>query len=353
MRCFQSSASIHAYLPADLTFGMLVAAEFPSVSDRTSEYRRTRKSKEAESSVRLLLTIDPTDPKPVVVTQVTSRPWPRETRARVLTVIELAAAPEEALEAAHGDIHLLRRKMEEKADRIVSEAVNELLAAGIEADGAVKFGDPRKKIIDEAIEWSAEFIFLRPHSYINLIRELLGSVSKAVLRDALCSVGIVRTTPGRSQKHMGIRILLATDGSEFSMVAVNSVAIRPWPEGSKARVVSVDEPVIFRPPREFDSPAAFDKLGPDDLTEAEEAAREAMMIVRGAGLETSAAVLGGYAKDSILEEAEKWGADLIVTGSHGRRGLKRILLGSVSEAVALHANCSVEVIRSPVLFGRT
>jgi nucleotide-binding universal stress UspA family protein len=303
--------------------------------------------------VRLLLTIDPTDPTAIVVTQVSSRPWPQETSARVLTVIELAAAPEEELQATQGDIHLLRRKVEEKADRIVSQAVNQLIAAGIEANGAVKFGDPRKKIIDEAIEWSAEFVFVRPHSYINIIRELLGSVSKAVLRDAPCSVEIVRTMPERSQNHTGMRILIATDGSQFSIAAVNSVASRPWPDGSKARVVSVDEPVIFRPPREFDSPAAFDKLGSDDLTEAEEAARDAMMIVSGAGLETSAAVLGGYAKDSILDEAEKWRANLIVTGSHGRRGLERILLGSVSEAVALHANCSVEVIRSPVLLSRT
>ena len=303
--------------------------------------------------MRLLLTIDPTDPAPAVVTEVTSRPWPEETRARVLTVIELAAAPDEELQAAHGDIHLLRRRVEERADKIVSQAVNELLAAGIETDGAVKFGDPRKKIIDEAIEWPAEFVFIRPHSYINLIRELLGSVSKVVLREAPCSVEIVRTKPERSQNRAGMRILIATDGSQFSKAAVNSVAIRPWPDGSKARVISVDEPVIFRPPREFDSPAAFDKLGPDDLTEAEEAARDAMMIVSGAGLETSAAVLGGYAKASILEEAEKWGANLIVTGSHGRSGFERILLGSVSEAVALHANCSVEVIRSPVLLGRT
>lgn len=47
----------------------------------------------------------------------------------------------------------------------------------------------------------------------------------------------------------------------------------------------------------------------------------------------------------ILDEATHWGADLIVVGSHGRRGVDRFLLGSVSEAVALHAACSVEVIR--------
>jgi nucleotide-binding universal stress UspA family protein len=50
-------------------------------------------------------------------------------------------------------------------------------------------------------------------------------------------------------------------------------------------------------------------------------------------------------KSIIMDEAEKWGADLIVVGSHGHRGIERFLLGSVSEGVALHAKCSVEVIR--------
>jgi nucleotide-binding universal stress UspA family protein len=47
----------------------------------------------------------------------------------------------------------------------------------------------------------------------------------------------------------------------------------------------------------------------------------------------------------IFQEAAEWGADLIVAGSHGRRGASRFLLGSVSEPVAFHAKCSVEIIR--------
>lgn len=52
-------------------------------------------------------------------------------------------------------------------------------------------------------------------------------------------------------------------------------------------------------------------------------------------------------KNVILDEAANWHADLIVVGSHGRRGLDRFLLGSVSETVAIYAHCSVEVLRSP------
>ena len=58
-------------------------------------------------------------------------------------------------------------------------------------------------------------------------------------------------------------------------------------------------------------------------------------------------VLSGSPKDLILEEAEAFGADLMVVGSHGHGMAERFLLSSVSQAVAVHANCSVEIVRSP------
>jgi nucleotide-binding universal stress UspA family protein len=56
-------------------------------------------------------------------------------------------------------------------------------------------------------------------------------------------------------------------------------------------------------------------------------------------------VLTGSARRTIVEAAEAWGADLIVVGSHGYRSWERMLLGSVSQAVAAHAACSVEIVR--------
>ena len=64
-------------------------------------------------------------------------------------------------------------------------------------------------------------------------------------------------------------------------------------------------------------------------------------------LNVTTEVLSGSPKRVILEEAEAFGADLIVVGSHGHGMLERFLLGSVSQAVALHAKCSVEIVRSP------
>ena len=60
-----------------------------------------------------------------------------------------------------------------------------------------------------------------------------------------------------------------------------------------------------------------------------------------------AEVREGYVTDTILEAAKEWPADLIVVGSHGRTGITRLLLGSVSEAVVSQAPCSVEIVKMP------
>jgi len=85
------------------------------------------------------------------------------------------------------------------------------------------------------------------------------------------------------------------------------------------------------------------------MTRAQNAVATAEEIIASSGLKTSESisVLVDSPKQIILNEAQAWGADLIVVGSHGRRGISRFVLGSVSEAVATHAACSVEVIRKP------
>jgi len=78
---------------------------------------------------------------------------------------------------------------------------------------------------------------------------------------------------------------------------------------------------------------------------AEAFVAEATESLRARGLKVTAALDMGDAKSRILDVAEEWHADLIVLGSHGRRGLNRFLMGSVSDAVARHACCSVEIVR--------
>jgi nucleotide-binding universal stress UspA family protein len=64
-------------------------------------------------------------------------------------------------------------------------------------------------------------------------------------------------------------------------------------------------------------------------------------------MKATADVEPGNPKSAIIDAANKWHADLIVLGSHGRSAVQRFLMGSVSEAVVRHAHCSVEIVRIP------
>jgi len=89
----------------------------------------------------------------------------------------------------------------------------------------------------------------------------------------------------------------------------------------------------------------FSQFNQSPLTLNPAAVNTCSALLTAAGLKVSGAVLSGNVKDVILEEARQWDADLIVVGSHGRRGFKRLLLGSVSDAIAMNAHCSVVVVR--------
>jgi nucleotide-binding universal stress UspA family protein len=146
-----------------------------------------------------------------------------------------------------------------------------------------------------------------------------------------------------------MKILLATDGSECSKAAVNSVAERPWPEGSELRIVSVME-IPYAPTTEaWILPDSYykevERVAKEQAEAAVKSAVERFRSGKPAGLEIITKVISGSAREVILDEAESWDADLIVLGSHGYRGWQRFLLGSVSQAVATHAPCSVEIAR--------
>jgi nucleotide-binding universal stress UspA family protein len=154
-----------------------------------------------------------------------------------------------------------------------------------------------------------------------------------------------------------MKILLAVDGSSVSEAAVQSVASRPWPGGSEVRVLHVLRPPYFALDA-YAPPGAF-AVGPSApasaLLELEKAMSEAgtQLLERvaaqlaNAGVEISTRMRTGDPREEIIQEADACVADLIVLGTHGHTGLKRLLLGSVALSVAQHAPCSVELARPP------
>lgn len=148
-----------------------------------------------------------------------------------------------------------------------------------------------------------------------------------------------------------MRILLAVDGSPSSEAAVEEVAARPWEDESEVRVVSV---IDTGPPgiEPFGvSRGYFAEVEKSEGLKAQAVLENAVAKLRdgeGSGsLRVSSDVLRGSPGRAIIEDAEEHGADLIILGSRGVSAWERALLGSVSNTVAQHAKCSVEIVRPP------
>ncbi len=149
-----------------------------------------------------------------------------------------------------------------------------------------------------------------------------------------------------------MRILLATDGSEYSDAAVSEIAERWFPKGSEVRLLSVFEPPMFPvvvPWAGVDFDAEAQKQGQAQAKKILKKAERKLRAGReGAKLKISSRVVAGSPKQAILDEADEFQADLIVLGAHGHGRIERLLLGSVSLAIVTHAKCSVEVVRAPI-----
>lgn len=142
------------------------------------------------------------------------------------------------------------------------------------------------------------------------------------------------------------KILLATDGSEEAALAVRTATDIAQKTGSELHVVYVGSPLEYvgmGPPEIGDIPAPTqEQLN----VEARELLNAEVEQVKAAGGTVAQAHLGVGAPDrEIVNLAEEIGAGLIVMGSRGRGGIRRALMGSVSDSVVRHAHCPVLVVR--------
>jgi nucleotide-binding universal stress UspA family protein len=287
--------------------------------------------------MNILLAIDHSISSETAVSEVVARPWPAGTKVCVLSVVE----PPNVLV-----IPALVQTATEAAQALVRNAADRLSRRGLETSTHVAQDHPRSGIVEYAENWGADLVVVGSHGRSALARFLIGSIAQYVVRHAHCSVEVVRTTIyDKPADARAMKILLATDGSEFSLAAARSVAARPWPDGSEVKVVSATEAIVPAIEPWYVDPAVMQSLRDEAAARARDAVLAAEKEMSGKDLKVSGAVISGVAKAAIIEEANKWGADLIVLGSHGLRGISRLLIGSVAEAVAVHAHCSVEVIR--------
>lgn len=296
--------------------------------------------------MKVVIAIDTSPASQRVLTEAICRPWPAETCFSVVNAVDVYR---------YAHLPAIIADATREAEELVKRAGEGLTRAGRCASGKVITGVPRHAISAYAEEWGADLILVGSHGHSAVGRFLIGSVAQGILRKAPCSVEIVRIGPDAapSSSH-ALKVLVATDGSEFSLEAARSITGRPWPVGSIFQVLSAEEMVFVDTPMAASSPSAYyppsllDELLTAARARASSAVEATKKILTQAGLHAVACdpAAPGDPRTTILDAAKAWPADLIVLGSHGRSGLDRLLMGSVSEAVAVHANCSVEVIRA-------
>ena len=173
---------------------------------------------------------------------------------------------------------------------------------------------------------------------------ILGSVSQNVLSYAPCSVRVGRAPTVTAG---GVRVLLGIDGSADSALAIEAIAARAWPAGTEVRVVTALDARLLGSVMWIDpawAAATHIDDGDDTRTILRGRVEEAADELRGTGLAVTTLVADGDPKRVLVDEAERW-AHVIFLGARGHTRAKRILLGSVSAAVAARARCSVEVVR--------
>jgi nucleotide-binding universal stress UspA family protein len=213
------------------------------------------------------------------------------------------------------------------------------------AEAHLRVGTAAREIVDLAEETGAGLIVMGSRGLGGMRRALTGSVSDSVVRHAHCPVMVVRGEP----VSFPTKILLATDGSEDANLASSTATDLAKSTNSELHLLYVGGMLsVFK-----ESPGAI-VLDPDLEKRMEEAAEEAFgtrleeqvqKISEAGGELTQTHTRVGYADREIVCLAEELGAGLIVMGSRGRGGLRRALMGSVSDSVVRHAHCPVMIVR--------
>jgi nucleotide-binding universal stress UspA family protein len=223
------------------------------------------------------------------------------------------------------------------AGLVLDRAAEVAALAGLESEKLLLDGSTAEAIADGAYAHRADALVIGRHDATSLERFLLGSTAVTILHR--CDVPVFVVPPDATPaKAANARMLVALDDSAPSEAALEFALHFARPESASLVLCSVvDAPAGARTPASALWAATRELL----------AARAEVVTARHIACETSA--VAGEPADAVVAAAQARGVGTIVIGTHGRRGLERMFLGSVAEAVVRLASVPVVVVRTVLL----
>jgi nucleotide-binding universal stress UspA family protein len=296
--------------------------------------------------MRILLAHDGSTDAEIAADLAGSVPWPAGSTVRVISVIEPTMVVVTAW-AGSGGAAGYSPDVDSAITASVQEGLTDVVARlqgpNLAAEGMVRRGRPATMIVEEARAFDADVVLVGSRGRGTIASLALGSVSGEVVEHAPCPVLVAR------QPRIS-RVVVGLDGSPSSLLAERLVGDWPIFTGAAIRVVSVADVIApwhtgIAPTMYAQVTQAYAKDVADAKVAHQAIADEAVNRLRAAGQDAVAEPRTGDAASELIAAAVDWKADLVVLGSRGQTGLKRILLGSVARNVVHGSAASVLVVR--------
>ncbi len=237
------------------------------------------------------------------------------------------------------------------ARRFLDRIERRFAGQGIRVGTLIKQGLPEIHILQTIKRVDADLVVLGSHGLTGIPHFLLGSVSEKILSHAPCSVLVVRVPrPAHRDSRRGLRIVLAMDESPDAKASLEFLEKVNLPPASRVMLLHVTEKregtaawLVAKGRSEFHH--AIEQAILAERQQKANRLERMLQRLRARGISVEVSLAEGHPAEEILKVAKRQRAHVIVMGSRGLAGVKRFLMGGVSQQVARHAPCSVLLVR--------
>lgn len=236
----------------------------------------------------------------------------------------------------------LVEKVEKETRQHLESVKSRASKEGVDCEIIVRQGEePYEYIVEEAEKKQVGMIVMGRRGRKGLKRLMMGSETAKVIGHASCDILVVP----RAAKIECRNILTATDGSKHSDAATSEAICIAKRCRAKLIVISVVPSESTSPLDIVHSQMQRDLISEKEFKVAEDNVKRVKRIAEEEGIKAEGLILSGRPYEAIINTAKEKRADLIVVGSHGRTGLAKLLMGSVTERVIGYAECAVLIVK--------